>query len=639
MSFTPLYDVARTLMGYLRLVTPPGNDSSLSECHRHLSTLDRSMRPITADPWAHQRSFFDDHMGAFLRQAETLIALAPVSPSVHLAERLLSELKPGLVRPLENKPEITTPTIPPLLARAFAHPGRVAIVSGGKEHTYRDLLTASHCVASSLLSGMPDLMVEGTEARVAFAVAPGFEYAASQWGIWRAGGIAVPLCLGSGRTQLARDLDLCQADILLVDPQLQEIKPDWPAFRWFQQMALERGIRLVSLADAITAPPQQLPNVDPTRRAMILFTSGTTGTPKGVVFNHQTIEGQLKPLIEAWGWTPEDRILSLLPYHHLHGILNVLCCALWSGATCDMMPFFSATKTWERILNTRDRITLLMAVPSIYRILLNHYDSVSEDEQRTFREACRSHFRLVVVGSEKSEEVMLKRLTEIFGQRPLNRAGMTETGMNFTDPMDVSLRRPGTVGRPLPGIQIRTVELEDETREVGTGQIGHLLLKGDNICREYWRDPKRTQASFTTDGWFRTGDAASVDTDGYVSLKGRLSKEGTNLDIFKCGGELISTVEVEAVLAKHPKISEAYVIGLPDPILGVVPHMVVVAKTGQTPPDDKELIEWLRPQLARHALPRGIHWLQASEIPRTDTHKVQKVKLVAQVETQIRIEL
>ena len=191
------------------------------------------------------------------------------------------------------------------------------------------LLEASARVASALLDGLGDL----EEKRVLFLVTPGFPWVAVQWGIWRAGGIAVPLPLGSPTAELEYILDDTQAAALVADAAGMKV---------LAPIAAARGIRLLSCDEAIASPKAPLPEVDSTRRAMILYTSGTTSRPKGVVTTHENIRAQVTALVRAWRWSADDRILLCLPLHHVHGIVNVVSCALWSGAVCEMLPRFDA---------------------------------------------------------------------------------------------------------------------------------------------------------------------------------------------------------------------------------------------------------------------------------------------------------
>ncbi len=241
-----------------------------------------------------------------------------------------------------------------LFGQALESPDRCAIRSEEEgAFSYRQLWEASGRVASALAEGKPDLK----EARVAHLAPPGFQHVAIQWGIWRAGGVAVPLCPQHSANELSSVLSDADVSILIVHPEYEARTTSVVQVR-------EDMIRLSStslLEDRINAVT---PDINPARRALILYTSGTTSRPKGVVLTHANIQAQAEALISAWEWTREDAILHVLPLHHIHGIINVLTCALWVGARCDMLKRFDPEKVWKRF--EEGDLTLFMAVPTIY---------------------------------------------------------------------------------------------------------------------------------------------------------------------------------------------------------------------------------------------------------------------------------
>ena len=230
------------------------------------------------------------------------------------------------------------------MARAQRHGGRTALVDSQGSFTYNDLLDASSRVAAALLAGREDLQRDDLkredlkEDRVAFLLTPGFPWVAALWGIWRAGGVAVPLPLNSTRSELEYFIDDTEASTLVFDAL---------AAPSMSLIAAARGIRALSYDQLPARPPAELPDITPDikdqRRAMILYTSGTTNRPKGVVTNHANITAQIMSLVQAWEWSADDRIVLCLPLHHVHGIINVVSCALWSGATCQMLERFDAS--------------------------------------------------------------------------------------------------------------------------------------------------------------------------------------------------------------------------------------------------------------------------------------------------------
>ena len=488
---------------------------------------------------------------------------------------------------------------PEIVARSVTHAGQVAIVDGVGEHTYKSLLEASARTASTLLEGSPDL----NEARVAFMVKPSFDWVRTQWGIWRAGGIATPLCLTHPPRELAYVLDDSRPTAVIADPEFETI---------LRPVVERRGIRWLSLKTLDNAIVQ-LPDVAAERRAMILYTSGTTGPPKGVVTTHRNISAQVKSLVEAWDWSCRDRILLNLPLHHLHGILNVLSCALWVGATCEILPRFDASAVWNKIL--AGQLTLFMAVPTIYHRLITCWENADPDLRDQMSAACQG-FRLMVSGSAALPVPMLDRWREISGHTLLERYGMTEIGMALSNPLHGE-RLPGHVGSPLPGVEVRlSSPKEGDTPDVGSGE---LQVRGNNVFREYWGLPEATKAAFTIDGRFKTGDIATEE-NGVFRILGRSS-----VDILKSGGEKVSALEIENVLMSHPYVSECAVVGIPDFEWG---HRVVAALVpAEGVSFDKHLFNaWCQDQLASYKVPKEFVILSA--LPRNAMGKVMKTELV-----------
>ncbi len=479
-----------------------------------------------------------------------------------------------------------------LIERAGRHSARLAIVDPDGEHSYGNLLSASHRIASALLAITDDL----AEAPVAFMVLPGFEYAATQWGIWQAGGIAVPLCLSYPAPELDYILADTGARFVIADPLHRDR---------LEALANARVVTLLTTSEALSTAARNLPDIDAVRRAMILYTSGTTDRPKGVVTTHGNLRAQIESLVEAWAWQPDDRIVNVLPLHHTHGIVNVLLCALWSGAVCELPRAFDARRAWDRFL--AGGLTLFMAVPTIYVKLKAEFDQAVPEQQQRMRDSCRQ-FRLMVSGSAALPASTFARWQEISGHALLERYGMTEIGMALSNPLNGE-RRPGTVGQPLPGVQVRLIAEEGEIRVEGAS--GEIQVKGPGVFGEYWQQAEATRASFT-DGWFRTGDVALIE-DGYYRILGRSS-----VDIIKTGGYKISALEIEEVLRTHPAVRDCAVVGVEDTEWG---ERVCAAIVGPTA-DHAELQAWLAERLAPYKLPR--RWLHLDELPRNAMGKVTK---------------
>ena len=485
----------------------------------------------------------------------------------------------------------------PLIERALGFSNRTAIRDETGSHTYSELVADSAGGASRMLEGATDL----NEGRVAFMVDPSYDYVRVQWSIWRAGGIAVPLCLTYPAPELEYVLDTTRPTLAVASPGYAGL---------LAPLARARGIDFLSVED-VAGDPAAMPDVEPGQKAMILFTSGTTGRPKGVVITHVNIAAQIQSLVEAWEWSEDDRILLTLPLHHIHGIVNVIGCALWSGARCDMLAGFDAGQVIDRLSN--DDLSLFMAVPTIYHRLIAHLDKAAPSERQQFKDAC-DRLRLMVSGSAALPIPVLERWRELSGHTLLERFGMTEIGMGLSNSLRGE-RVPGEVGRPLPGVEARLVD--DAGVPVGEGNPGEIQIKGPMVFPEYWERPEATDEAFTPDGWFRTGDTAVV-ADGRYRILGRSS-----VDILKSGGEKISALEIEDVLLRHDAVGEAAVVGIDDEEWG---QRVVAVMVATAPVEADELKQWCQAHLAAHKVPKEYFFTDA--IPRNPMGKTLKPDVV-----------
>ncbi|NDC76741.1 MAG: long-chain fatty acid--CoA ligase [Chitinophagia bacterium] len=490
--------------------------------------------------------------------------------------------------------------MPGILSKALTHPDATAILEPGASHTYGYLYQASLSLAGRLLDGRSDLSC----ARVAFLIPPGFGYVRTQWAIWLAGGIAVPVSLSHPLPAIVQ---------LLEDTAAHTIVTARVFLPLLQETAERMDIRLLTEEDEVGMDGDiTLPEVEDDRAALILYTSGTTSRPKGVVLTHANLGAQMDMLIDAWGWTSEDHILCVLPLHHVHGIVNVVGCALRAGARLEFLPSFTPAGVIDAFL--RGSVNLFMAVPTIYHKLISHLDALPEGERQALRH-CMSRFRLMVCGSAALPVTVMDRWEKLSSQRLLERYGMTEIGMALSNPLHGE-RRAGTVGMPLPGVQIRLVD--EQLTDVAAGEPGEILVKGPNVFREYWCRPDATAGAFTEGGWFRTGDLAVVE-EGYYRILGRLST-----DIIKTGGYKVSALEIEEVMRMHPGVRDCAVASLPDEEWG---ELIVAAVVADEALDTDALDGWLRERLPRYKLPR--RYLAVRELPRNAMGKVVKADVRA----------
>ena len=483
-----------------------------------------------------------------------------------------------------------------LVRRARSFGARVAVTSDGRDHSYDSLLSVSEGIAASLLDGATDL----GEERVAFFFPASFEYTAVQWGIWRAGGIAVPLSLSAADPELEHVITDAQVDRIIVpEDSLARLKP----------LCDRLSKPLLSVERISSGQSVPLPQLEGQRRAMILYTSGTTSKPKGVVSTHANIQAQITTLVEAWGWRSKDSIPLFLPLHHVHGIVNVLSCALWSGARVDCFHSFDAPAILERVADKS--YTVFMGVPTIYVKLIGILEAADEGDRARYTDGF-GHMRLMVSGSAALPASVHEQWTGLTGQKLLERYGMTEIGMAISNPLQGE-RRPGAVGVPLPGVTIRLVSEAGELIEA-EGEPGEIQVRGPAVFSEYWQKPDVTEASFV-DGWFRTGDMAVLE-DGYYRIMGRLS-----VDIIKSGGYKLSALEIESTLLTHSAIRECAVVGVPDDTWGEVVAVAIVAHDGEHI-ELPALKEWATERMSAYKIPKSLLLLE--DLPRNAMGKVTK---------------
>jgi malonyl-CoA/methylmalonyl-CoA synthetase len=449
--------------------------------------------------------------------------------------------------------------------------------------------------ALTVAAGVGDLQ----EARVAFYVSPGCAYLAVLLGIWQAGGIAVPLAMSYPPAELEHVIQDAQASLVVSDPAGERV---------LGPIALGAGATIALTPDLLSGAPGQAPTIPDDRRALILYTSGTTGKPKGVVTTRANIAAQIASLVAAWEWTADDRTLLVLPLHHVHGIINVVGCAIATGATLEIPPTFEAESTWSRLAS--GEISVFTAVPTIYRRLIASWEAAPETVRRQRSQGAQAA-RLMMSGSAALPVPTLERWREITGHTLLERYGMTEIGMALSNPLH-GTRHAGRVGVALPGVETRIV---DEAGQPVTGDApGELEVRGPSVFLEYWRRPDETRAAFR-DGWFRTGDVAASE-NGVHRLLGR-----TSIDIIKTGGYKVSALEIEEVLRVHPAIADCAVVGVPDAEWGERVCTAVELRDGAAL-DPQTLQAWLKGRLAPYKVPKDLR--AVSSLPRNAMGKVVK---------------
>ncbi|MFE6036065.1 acyl-CoA synthetase [Streptomyces sp. NPDC056452] len=368
----------------------------------------------------------------------------------------------------------------------------------------------------------------------------------------------------------------------------------------------------VDTAAAATDPPP--PEPSPESPALIVYTSGTTGPPKGAILPRRAIAASLDALEDAWQWTADDVLVHALPLFHVHGLILGVLGPLRRGGSVRHLGRFTTEGVAGELASGG---TMLFGVPTMYHRLAGALGDPAGSEGLT---KALAGARLLVSGSAALPVHDQERIAAATGRRVIERYGMTETLMNTGVRADGE-PRPGTVGPPLSGVDLRLVE-EDGTVLDDTVSIGEIQVRGPNLFTGYLNRPEATAGAFTEDGWFRTGDMATIDADGYVRIVGRKAT-----DLIKSGGYKIGAGEIENALLDHPGVREAAVTGEPDDDLGERIVAWVVPADPESPPGAKELADHVADLLAPHKRPRVVRYLDV--LPRNELGKIMKRSLGA----------
>ncbi|MGW1747902.1 acyl-CoA synthetase [Streptomyces sp. NPDC002092] len=473
---------------------------------------------------------------------------------------------------------------------------RVALRFGERSLTYAGLAAATGALAARLPRG----------GRVAIWATPALETAVAVVAALRAGAAAVPLNPKSGEKELGHILSDSAPSVVLaaVDDELPSAVLELPR---------------LDVDVTGTASPAPAPSFGDEDPALIVYTSGTTGPPKGAVLPRRAIATTLDALADAWQWTGDDVLVHGLPLFHVHGLVLGILGPLRRGGSVRHLGRFS-TEGVARELN--EGATMLFGVPTMYHRIAG---ALSEEPELA---KALGRARLLVSGSAALPVHDHERIAAATGRRVIERYGMTETLMlcssRWTPPDPrPSVRadgepRAGTVGVPLPGVELRLVEEDGTAITSYDGEsVGEIQVRGPNLFTEYLNRPDATAAAFTADGFFRTGDMAVRESDGYVRIVGRKAT-----DLIKSGGYKIGAGEIENALLEHPAVREAAVTGEPDADLGERIVAWVVPADPQSPPAAEELADHVAVRLAPHKRPRVVHYLES--LPRNDMGKIMK---------------
>lgn len=425
----------------------------------------------------------------------------------------------------------------------------------------------------------------------------------------RAGFVYLPLNTAYREGEIAYFVENAAPDVVVCSPA---------NFGWVSKVAFTNGAKHVyTLGDDRTGSLleraawfddtfETVPRA-PDDLAAILYTSGTTGRSKGAMLSHGNLASNARVLHEFWGWGEReggDVLLHALPIFHVHGLFVASHAALYSGSKMIWMTKFDA----REVLHQLSRATVFMGVPTYYVRLLA--------EAGLDREACRN-MRLFISGSAPLLSETFDAFRERTGHTILERYGMSETVMLISNPYRgdaASVRRAGTVGVPLPGVTVRVVG--DDAQPCGSGEIGHIQVKGPNVFAGYWRMPEKTAEEFTDDGFFKTGDVGKFDEQGYVHIVGR------SKDLIISGGYNVYPKEIEGFIDEMDGVAESAVIGVPHPDFGEAVVAVIVPRDGAKAPDERTVIDTLKQRIANFKVPKRVHVV--AELPRNTMGKVQK---------------
>ncbi|CAK5217910.1 unnamed protein product [Aphanomyces euteiches] len=486
---------------------------------------------------------------------------------------------------------------PFLLATVYEAGGAVTAPTGHGDETEtlscKELLHQAAAIAKTLPS---------TPTSVAYIAHRNLDYIRCQWAIWLANHIAVPLSPHSTLRERRYIVEDSCTSHVICRPSDQSLLND---INNVAVIDLD-SISLDSFRDEdITAFLTKSEDHD----AMLMYTSGTTGSPKGVLSTQANLFAQMTDLTTAWALGPEDRVLHFLPLHHTHGILNNLNAPLFGGAQVECLPAASAPAIWKTLSRTASPVTVMMAVPSIYMLLLDGLAKLSDEEQAAAVTGAK-RLRLAISGSMACPVSILERWGALTGTSLLERYGMTECGMALGNPL-AGPRHVGYVGQPFPSVQARIAE------------GGELQVRGPTLFKAYWNRPEETKKEWTDDGWFKTGDVAEYNEAlGSYRILGRAS-----VDIIKSAGYKLSALEIERVILEHPQVRECAVYGVSDDTWGQIVTAVLRPDAGITTVDEFKppLVPFLKENLAKYKVPRTFHIVEA--IPKNAMGKVNKKSL------------
>ena len=436
--------------------------------------------------------------------------------------------------------------------------------------------------------------------RVALMLPASASFCGCLFGVLWSGRACVPLNFLLSADELARVVDASGVDVVLTVTAFAPLVRALPVrVVYLDKLPLKRRMLTAGMRKLPAAP-----RVGAGDTAVLLFTSGTSGDPKGVELTQSNLHSNCMDCIATAGMQPDHRFLNCLPPFHVFGLTCDVIVPVALGAAAYCVPRFSPAAVARTI--TDKRVSIMLAIPSMYRAILRLRSATPD----LFRDAY-----LLISGGEPLSDALREQFCERFAVRIFQGYGLSETSPVCTLETP-SAQRAGTIGRPIRNVAVRITD--DENQPLGVNQEGEILIKGPNVMKGYFRDEPGTRKAITPDGWFRTGDAGFVDEDGFVTITGRLK------DIIIVGGENVHPVEVEQVLESHADVAEAAVVGAEDASRGEVPVAFVLLKEGGTA-TEADLRAYARTRLAGYKTPRRV--VIRDDLPRGPTGKILKRKL------------
>ncbi|CAF3306651.1 unnamed protein product [Rotaria sp. Silwood2] len=532
---------------------------------------------------------------------------------------------------------------------------KVALIDHSSSYTYEQLHSIARQLSHRLSSlcrqeKSTDDTIDANSVQIGVLCPNDASFVIALWASWMIGATVIPLSLQHPPTLIAYFLNDAQCRAIIVgDDHCNDLIKTTLENNSLTDIPII-NINKNDLASTITHDDNLLlPTID-RKNALILYTSGTSGKPKGCVITFNAVQAHVDSMVKAWDWITDDVILHVLPLHHIHGLINALLTPHFIGAKVIMIPRFDASKVWEYLIRPapKQQVTVFTGVPTIYAKLIQEYDAKYGSCSQTrdiIRQQCSQKLRLMMCGSAALPESIYRRWYQISGYNLLERYGMTECGMALSNPL-YGERIPGTVGQPMPTILIRIarensdspmgyetlVEADsDNTKlevKITTDEPieGELLIQSPTLFKEYWRKPNETRAAFTADGqFFKTGDVCRYDPQKNVfSIRGRQS-----MDIIKRAGYKISALDIERVLLEHNDILECSVVGIDDPTLGQKIVAIIVTKLPENTTNltIDVIRSFCKQQLPKYSLPDSLTILD--HIPRNAMGKVNKKELVS----------